>query len=334
MSLRNLLDQPFSLPSPDDLNSPWSPSNNSPANYDDLTLPPINSNSNANNNYGQLPLPRFEWRGVGGSDQDSFSFDALLGPGPGLRAQEGYPSLPSNQQTRQPDRSAAADYRIGTESPDPFEDWSDLQNLDGISPVHSPRPQIATSRSRTTTRRSSFVDLTESSPPHNTSENMAPSRKRKAEDAGEGRASKITRAGSRAGSSPGTPKAKVEAVDLTDVENEEQYKELAAKQQAELIKKQQQDEATRPVRLADFNCIICMDNPTDLTVTHCGHLFCSECLHQALYAGDKKCCPVCRTPISTTMTGREKNKQPKNGIFALEMKLMTANKKGKRPIRA
>jgi hypothetical protein len=62
-----------------------------------------------------------------------------------------------------------------------------------------------------------------------------------------------------------------------------------------------------------------------------GHLFCSECLHQALYAGQgKKNCPVCRQSIVIPVAGR---KAPKNGYFVLEMKLMTANKKGKLPAR-
>jgi len=121
-----------------------------------------------------------------------------------------------------------------------------------------------------------------------------------------------------------------EMVDLVDIDDDEKYEDFKAKQQAELIKQQQLDEATKPAKLAEFQCIICMDNPTDLTVTHCGHLFCSECLHQALYAGNaKKCCPVCRTAISTTLQGKEK-RQPKNGVFVLEMKLMTA-RRGKRP---
>ncbi len=48
------------------------------------------------------------------------------------------------------------------------------------------------------------------------------------------------------------------------------YEALKAKQQAEMITKQNQEEATKPVKLAEFQCIICMDNPTDLTVTFCG----------------------------------------------------------------
>ncbi|KAF4634333.1 hypothetical protein G7Y89_g3780 [Cudoniella acicularis] len=325
-----------------------SPSHNSPGNDyddDDLTLPPINPDADNNNNYNYGLLPPFlnNPQFFGGSLSP---FGALLASTSVGRAQDDHnqdqlPPLSNQQSQRQ--QPLVSQYRLAeSESPDPFADWSDLPNLDGISPIHQRSPDLDAPvtdppmpPSRNTTRRSGFVDLTESSPPSN---NMPPSRKRKAEDGGQGRVRKTARASaSRATSTPKRSASvdldKVEVVDLADVENEAQYNELAAKQQAELIKKQQQDEATRPVRLADFNCIICMDNPTDLTVTHCGHLFCSECLHQALYAGDKRSCPVCRTAISTTLVGGQK-KQPKNGVYALEMKLMTANRKGKRPVRS
>lgn len=70
-----------------------------------------------------------------------------------------------------------------------------------------------------------------------------------------------------------TPSAKrdsVEVVDLEDIEEKEEYETFAARQQAEAIKRQNEEEANKPVRLAEFQCIICMDQPTDLTVTHCG----------------------------------------------------------------
>jgi L-lactate dehydrogenase len=72
-----------------------------------------------------------------------------------------------------------------------------------------------------------------------------------------------------------------------------------------------------------FNCVICMDNPTDLTATACGelrkrtppsalltspgHLFCHTCLMEALIAGENRTgphetkrsqCPVCRKTLS------------------------------------
>lgn len=183
-----------------------------------------------------------------------------------------------------------------------------------------------------TTRSSSVVDLTETSPPSNELPLPPSSRKRKAETPSVGRASKTTRPRNSSSSSPGQESHDdVAVVDLVDVENDKQYEELRAKKQAELIKAQNEAEANKPVKLAAFECIICMSNPTDLTVTHCGHLFCAECLHHALYAGDKKCCPVCRTIINPGKAGA---KQPKNGVFALEMKLMTAKKIGKQPVKA
>jgi len=62
-------------------------------------------------------------------------------------------------------------------------------------------------------------------------------------------------------------------VDLVDIDDDEKYQDFKAKQQAELVKQQQLDEATKPAKLAEFQCIICMDDPTDLTVTHCGTCF-------------------------------------------------------------
>ncbi|RDL39753.1 uncharacterized protein BP5553_04093 [Venustampulla echinocandica] len=316
--------------------------------YDDLRLPPINPDADAEDNYDLPPFvnnPQFF--GIGQQQRSLSPSLGLINPSspasasrPREEEQEQEPP-PSNQQARRQQQHhhqhqpSVSQYRVpGSESPDPFDEaaFLDLQHFPELFPSRSPS---VSSHSRNTTRRSSFVDLTESSP----AEKMAPSRKRKADDGGAaGKATKAARKttkrpsiiSKREGSLEG-----VEVVDLAEVETDEQYKEATARQQAEMLKKQQQDEATRPFKLAEFNCIICMDNPTSLTVTHCGHMFCSECLHQALHAGDKKACPVCRTTISTTMSGREGHKrQPKNGIFALEMKLMTANKKGKRPVRA
>jgi len=125
------------------------------------------------------------------------------------------------------------------------------------------------------------------------------------------------------------PTENVEVVDLAENDNLQEYEAAKAKRQEDLIKQQNQEEATKPLKLVEFQCIICMDNPTDLTVTHCGHLFCSECLHSALHAGTgKKNCPVCRTTISTGTHGR---KPPRNGLYPISIKLMTANKKGKQP---
>ncbi|CZT52073.1 uncharacterized protein RSE6_13318 [Rhynchosporium secalis] len=301
--------------------SPWSVSS-SGNDYDTLTLPPINPD----NNYNDLP-----------SFDDAPYFDALpriqspnpFLPGPSTlntnsrpqsrSSQDDQEPPPSNQQQRR-EPPPVSQYRVAVfESPDPFEDL-DLDFAD-LSSLLDERP------SGNSTRRSSFVDLT-SSP------DMAPTtRKRKATEPGRGRSRKVTKSASKTSrptSAAGTrAKSEVHTIDLVDIDDKAEYEERMAKEQAETIKKQNQAAATRSVKLAEFQCIICMDNPTDLTVTFCGHLFCSECLHQALYAGEKKCCPVCRSNISSKKTAA--GKQPKNGAFALEMKFMTAKKKGKQP---
>ncbi|TVY52382.1 hypothetical protein LCER1_G006704 [Lachnellula cervina] len=308
--------------SPNNSQSPWSQGSqfgsSEGSGYDSLTLPPINPD--ADNDLGELPS--FINNGDFFShlrSSDPFLLEAQASTA-GSRSQEQPDAAPTplNQQAR-PSRPRAlfSQYTIaGSESPDPFDGDGDFADLaafvNGLSPPHSPPAQMAPSR--TTTRRSSFVDLTSSSP----DAKMVSTRKRKAtEDAGQGRAPKRTARASGSGTSSRRQSLEdVKVVDLANVEDESQYRELAAKQQAELIKKQNEDEARKPVKLAEFQCIICMDNPTDLTVTHC-----------ALHAGDKKSCPVCRTPISTALSS--KGKQPKNGTFALEMKLMTKNRKGK-----
>ncbi|KAG9242095.1 hypothetical protein BJ878DRAFT_544589 [Calycina marina] len=120
-----------------------------------------------------------------------------------------------------------------------------------------------------------------------------------------------------------------DVVDLLDIDSHESYEAIKAKEHANIIARQKLEEANRPVKLSDFQCIICLDSPTDLTTTHCGHLFCSECLFQSLTAGTgRKCCPVCRSAIVNTQPGK---KPAKNGLFPLEMKFMTENKKGKQP---
>jgi len=77
--------------------------------------------------------------------------------------------------------------------------------------------------------------------------------------------------------SPKPKEDNVEVVDLENIEEKEEYEAFKVKQQAEAIKRQNEEAANKPVKLAEFQCIICMDQSTDLTVTHCGelHLSCA-----------------------------------------------------------
>ncbi|KAK3302449.1 uncharacterized protein B0T15DRAFT_496914 [Chaetomium strumarium] len=77
------------------------------------------------------------------------------------------------------------------------------------------------------------------------------------------------------------------------------------------------------VKLGALDCVICMDNATDLTVTHCGHLFCSECLHSALNMDpSRRICPICRRKIDK-LPGSGKFSRGGKGFYPLELKLMT-----------
>lgn len=64
-----------------------------------------------------------------------------------------------------------------------------------------------------------------------------------------------------------------------------------------------------------------------------GHMFCGQCLHQAMHAEvTKKICPMCRQKLEL---------RPKTGAvkanaktyFHLELKLRPSKKQGKQPVR-
>ncbi|KAH7159970.1 hypothetical protein B0J13DRAFT_117933 [Dactylonectria estremocensis] len=94
------------------------------------------------------------------------------------------------------------------------------------------------------------------------------------------------------------------------------------------------EELTKPfedkrIKLAAFQCVICMDDVSILTVTHCGHLYCAQCLHSSLHVeATKGKCPMCRQKLD--MRTRETYNSKTKGFWPLELKLMTATRKGKR----
>lgn len=61
----------------------------------------------------------------------------------------------------------------------------------------------------------------------------------------------------------------IDVVDLRESDTVAQWEENKKKEAADAIQAQNQ-EATRPIKLSSFQCIICMDSPTDLAITHCG----------------------------------------------------------------
>lgn len=109
------------------------------------------------------------------------------------------------------------------------------------------------------------------------------------------------------------------------------------------------------IKLSTFECVICMDAATNLTVTCCGmfirarlphlafsytlfvltilagHMFCAQCLHQAMHTElTKKVCPMCRQRLDKPTP---KSKPPAKAFFHLELKLRPSKKNGKQPAR-
>ncbi|KAG5979875.1 hypothetical protein E4U55_004663 [Claviceps digitariae] len=83
------------------------------------------------------------------------------------------------------------------------------------------------------------------------------------------------------------------------------------------------------VKISKFQCVICMDDASTLTVTHCGHLYCAQCLHSSLHVeATKNKCPMCRAKIDVKSRATYSTKT--KGFWPLELKLMTATRKGKR----
>ncbi|KAL8833342.1 MAG: hypothetical protein Q9170_004331 [Blastenia crenularia] len=122
-------------------------------------------------------------------------------------------------------------------------------------------------------------------------------------------------------------KPKVEQIDLLDVNDDNGLSSVREQQHAAAIKEQQVRHGDLPTKLSSLQCIICMEPMTNITVTHCGHLFCHTCIMEALIAGENQGepgkatskCPVCRKKVSRP---KEKGKD-KREVIPLEIKCVT-----------
>ena len=154
---------------------------------------------------------------------------------------------------------------------------------------------------RSQTQRDVPIDLTSTSPPEPSTDPRRRSafqshNKRSADEAEPDRATKRSR--------PTISKSKsTEELDLT-TENPSAEEELQQKQTAELVQQQQSGQDDGPIKIGKRQCIICLEPYTNATTSHCGHVFCHECLTRALIASEKSSgrgignCPACRKPIN------------------------------------
>ena len=172
---------------------------------------------------------------------------------------------------------------------------------------------------------------------------MPPKRKRSAADAAIGedgnratagpstkrsrRTAATTSTTANASRKPSTASADAATIDEIDLVDEDNTLSRALqKQRAEQVKAQQGGaDEDKPTKLSKLTCVICLEPPTDLTATLCGHLFCHHCLMEALIAGENRAlaagesrksqCPVCRKNLS---------RAKKNDIIPLLMKKGTS----------
>lgn len=221
--------------------SPWSLSTHSSAERHSLTLPSVSRDDLTEDlsSYDPLPSPLNHFPQYSSSVHSQSQLAPTLSP----------------QTHRQ-----AENYNV-SDSLEPFLTFIDQ------SPTRSLRSDM-------TSRTSSIVDLTESSPVMTASQikkrktsgeaSEVPTKRRK-----ESLTPKKHRASSETSSSQ-LDNNNIEELDLVAIDDDAKYADFRSKQQADLIKQQQEEAANKPVKLAAFQCIICLDNPTDLTVTHCG----------------------------------------------------------------
>ncbi|KAI9716269.1 MAG: hypothetical protein M1812_005494 [Candelaria pacifica] len=218
------------------------------------------------------------------------------------------------------------------------------------SPIHLPNPYSTTRPPPQPPGRGGFVDLTsELSPPR-----MAPTKKR----AFPKRESSTVSSGSKRrkvsvsngrGSQTKVEKTEIEEVDLLDIDDDSGLSALLQKQRADEAKAKPTEGQDTP-NFSRLQCIICLETPTDLTATSCGHLFCHTCVMEALIAGEsqalragefapatKSKCPVCRQRISREPPKFASKASSRPGFLVpLELKLQkkASIAKGKLPVKA
>jgi hypothetical protein len=112
-------------------------------------------------------------------------------------------------------------------------------------------------------------------------------------------------------SSSSRPKSEspVESIDLTAVDEKTSAADVHARPVADGVASQKLTSDTGRTPLTSYKCPICMETPTDITATICGHLFCHRCIIETLKWSEdqrgenmpghraKGVCPVCRKEL-------------------------------------
>ncbi|KAI1104213.1 hypothetical protein F4804DRAFT_201926 [Jackrogersella minutella] len=332
---------------------------------------PDTSQPNSDNNYSRTvprpglvrTRPDITWSGLHSGPQRIFADQYFVAP-PGVQ-QSRSSSAAQNLQTQlpQPNRSApepnSDDYYLANLADGNFSSPSlppisssplpptrpHSSNLPKPLEVGEVMPRVETRGPRSNKRRTADLakeepDLDSNSGIDPTTPAMPITRKRAATTTGESRAAATKRRRSSP-TSPTSPRVtKSRCKPATNVSpfiddepiggsaNQDVHETIDLSNAADVPEELMASKCDNRIKIGKFQCVICMDDTSYLTVTHCGHLFCSECLHSALHIDNmKKTCPVCRTKVDP----KEKKGKNQKSYYHLELKIMTANKKGKQP---
>ncbi|KAL1900178.1 hypothetical protein Sste5346_002488 [Sporothrix stenoceras] len=114
----------------------------------------------------------------------------------------------------------------------------------------------------------------------------------------------------------------VEIVNLVDVDRPQaaRVKDEAVEGAPAEPLSEAKEEPKNLTKLSAQQCVICMDDMTDITVTHCGHLFCGECLFSSLNSTDQRVCPICRSKVEMRVPQMSQAKMSRS-YFPLQLKM-------------
>jgi hypothetical protein len=154
--------------------------------------------------------------------------------------------------------------------------------LDDMTPNTRARPQTSTRPARLP---NGYVDLTatpDSPPPRRQRQSPTPGPSAKRQKREDGTAGKREKSAS----------PKLDEVDLTDEKTTVQ--QVLQKQREDAVKSQAKQEE-KPTTFNTFSCVICMDQPTDLTATACGEFWLLD-IHRLQLTTEQATCSA--TPAS------------------------------------
>ncbi|KAL2821531.1 hypothetical protein BJX63DRAFT_218784 [Aspergillus granulosus] len=179
-------------------------------------------------------------------------------------------------------------------------------------------------------RRLSAVEIISSSPPRH----RRPSNAEAGPPSTRKRRRLTNQTVSSSASQPENADELIESIDLTDVDGNSAIATVLAKQREDAVAAQQSSgSGSARTKLIAYKCPVCMDTLTDATTTVCGHLFCHQCIIEALKIGEERAdhtgkasrgtCPVCRKPLA-----RLDSPGPRRNLVPLQIKLTTKKKLG------